>query len=45
MQYVKYILKHNLASKVDFFSTKNQRRLDIKKRKVFVDLGIVRVKK
>ena len=39
MRYVIILLSK--ASKVDFFSTRNQRRLDIKKRKVFVDLGMI----
>ena len=34
-----------IASKVDFFSTRNQKRLDIQKRKVFVDLGMLKVEK
>jgi hypothetical protein len=43
---MRYVILENIkASKVDFFSTRNQRRLDIKKRKVFVDLGIVKVEK
>lgn len=37
----KYLIK--IASKVDFFNTRNQKRLDIQKRKVFVDLGIIRI--
>jgi len=43
MHYVNF--KKLVASKVDFFSTKNQRRLDIKKRKVFVDLGALKIQK
>lgn len=41
--YVFYLYK--LASKIDFFNPFNQKRLDIQKRKVFVDLGIIKKEK
>jgi hypothetical protein len=34
-----------IASKVDFFSTRNQKRLDIQKRKMLVDLGMLKLEK
>ena len=41
--YVLYLYK--LASKIDFFNPFNQKRLDIQKRKVFIDLGIIKKEK
>lgn len=41
--YVIFLCK--LASRIDFFNPLNQKRLDIQKRKVFIDLGIIKKNK
>lgn len=35
-------LNKYISSKVDFFNSENQRRLDLSKRKIMVDLGLLK---
>jgi hypothetical protein len=34
-------IKYYIASKIDFFNAENQRKLDISKRKILIDTGLV----